>query len=353
MATLSSPTSTAEPRPICKAVRSTPAPLPAGLAPGRVQAIRTVQKKWVNGTVLHYHFLEGDWTWPEQQKDAVRNAFATWKGLGIGLDFSEVDDPSEAELRIGFDQGDGSWSFVGTDVLTNSDRNRTMNYGWDLTDDWGKATALHEIGHAIGLEHEHQSSKAGIQWNEDRVYDSFSGPPNSWSRDMIFQNILKRLDPVATDGSPWDASSIMEYPFQASLIAAPPPYNQQGIGENLALSPQDEAWALRFYPSLGAPSRIGVMELRRLSATSGDQCDFLFEPDATRSYTVRTIGAADSKIVVFVERDGEPRHLAGADDSGTPANAEVTEKLVKGERYIVRVRTHFAGPAGGAGLVIV
>ena len=35
----------------------------------------------------------------------------------IGLSFVEVKNPAEAEVRIGFLDGDGSWSFVGTDVL--------------------------------------------------------------------------------------------------------------------------------------------------------------------------------------------------------------------------------------------
>src|SRR5690606_23071671 len=88
---------------------------------------------------------------PPAQRDAVRAAFRTWKELGIGLGFREVARPSEAELRIGFDQEDGSWSYVGRDAidLVADTSKHTMNFGWVLTTPYGRDTALHEIGHAL------------------------------------------------------------------------------------------------------------------------------------------------------------------------------------------------------------
>src|SRR5919106_2353939 len=101
------------PRPHCDVRVQTVPVLSPELAAPRLRAIRVIRSKWVNGTVLHYFFIDG----PEPQRQAVRNAFQEWKGLGIGLDFVEVADRSEAEVRIAFDQSDGSWSYVGRDVL--------------------------------------------------------------------------------------------------------------------------------------------------------------------------------------------------------------------------------------------
>jgi hypothetical protein len=145
----------------------------------------------------------------------------------------------------------------------------------------------------------------------------------------------------------------MQYPFPPALIAAPPPYNQTGIPDNTELSAQDIAWIRRFYPPLSPAAPIGVMDLHPLAAETGAQRDFVFEPTATRDYTIRTIGEADTKLVLFTERGGEPRYIAARDDSGTPDNAQITVKLVKGHRYIVRARTHFAEEGKDHGLVIV
>lgn len=55
--------------------------------PNRAQLIRMFAKKWVNGTVLRFYLFDTK----EGQKDVVRRAFETWKSLGIGLEFKEVE----------------------------------------------------------------------------------------------------------------------------------------------------------------------------------------------------------------------------------------------------------------------
>ncbi|MHC5076704.1 MAG: hypothetical protein ACYTFM_09780, partial [Planctomycetota bacterium] len=69
--------------------------------------IRYIEKKWVNHTVLHYHFLEVQEAWKgdESQKQVVRDSFKEWKDLGIGLEFKEVSNAADAEIRIGFESG--------------------------------------------------------------------------------------------------------------------------------------------------------------------------------------------------------------------------------------------------------
>jgi hypothetical protein len=79
----------------------------------RAHAIFSVGSKWVNQTVLHYcFFTKGHHAVPAAQATAVRQAFATWKAVGIGLNFQEVKQLSEAEVRIGYSVADGSSAFT-------------------------------------------------------------------------------------------------------------------------------------------------------------------------------------------------------------------------------------------------
>ncbi|WP_298585033.1 M12 family metallopeptidase [uncultured Kocuria sp.] len=304
-------------------------------------------QKWVNGTVLHYAFRDG----PEPQCQAVRSAFQEWKDLGIGLEFREVDEPGEAEVRISFDQADGSWSYVGRDVLTIGTQNATMNFGWDLTDEYGRTTALHEIGHTMGLPHEHQNPFAGIVWDETRVYEFFAGAPNHWPPETTHHNVLRKLGDDEVEGSTWDPDSVMQYSFPEGLIKEPARY-QPGISPPGGLSAKDQEWVRKFYPVL--PDALPALEPFRstpLTLAPGQQADFAITPDASRKYQVATFGAADTTLVLFEEVDGELRFLAGDDDSGEDRNSSLSAKLFRGRRYVVRVRLAWAGRSGDTAIM--
>lgn len=330
--------------PPCRLPRPAPRPLPKGLSGARLSAIRLNKPKWVNGTELTYHFLAGvNWDWPEAQKLVVRQAFAAWKGLGIGLTFREVDNPGKATMRIGFLQGDGSWSQVGTELLHNAEPDgRNMNYGWDLTDAWGWATALHEVGHAMGLSHEHQTPKAGLSWNEEAVYQHYLDS-DGWSRDDTYYNIIRKLADADVEGSNWDPTSIMHYPFKRGLIASPQYYRDHGTPENTNLSANDIAWVRYWFPPVSAAVAVQPGETVQL-ASSAAQANFELVPEAAREYVLKTGGPADTVIVLNEEVDGKIEQIAASDDSGSAQNATIRAELHPGRRYIARVRTNFAEP---------
>jgi hypothetical protein len=329
--------------------------------PDRARLIIITGNKWVNGTVLHYYFFDRDtdgetvilqngtqewrpWATPsDAEKNVVREAFDAWKGLGIGLSFEEVDAREEAEIRIGFMRGDGAWSYIGRRVLDFGPNERTMNFGWDLTRRPDEIdTAIHEIGHTLGFPHEHQNPKAGIVWNEEAVYAALAAPPNNWDRETTYYNIIRKLERELVEGSNWDPNSVMHYPFEAGLIERPEEY-QAGLQPAGGLSAADRDMVKRFYPPLAQDDyrKLQVFESARLSLGPGEQANFLIEPDATRYYEIRTFGASDAVIVLFEYENGDLRYRTADDDSGEDRNAYLKTKLMRGHRYVLRVRLYY------------
>lgn len=336
-----------------------PRQLAPDINPFRAQLIRVSDRKWVNGTVLHYYFFDkpkdGKRVGPNAQRDVVRKAFKAWKDLGLGLEFSEVDDREDAEIRIGFDQADGSWSYVGRDVIDQEpDPNEaTMNFGWDLTTDYGWDTALHEIGHTLGFPHEHQNPNAGIVWNEPEVLKYFRGSPNFWKDATIKHNILDKLPLGSVSGSDWDPNSIMHYEFPKGLIDLPEKY-RAGLRPAGGLSAVDIKEAKAFYPALGKAKdpELVPFKSQTLKLAAGQQANFAIRPERTRKYTIQTFGVSDSVMVLFDNSGKEPRYLAGDDDSGDDRNARIQVKLQRGREYVLRIRLYFSEMAGEMALLL-
>lgn len=312
----------------------------------RLEAIIANGKTWANGTKLHYYlFASGSFAGSTTDRAEVRKAFKKWKDQKIGLEFIEVTNPKQAELRIGFLQSDGSWSYVGTDNLTHKNpKERTMNFGWPLNTPYGRDTALHEIGHALGLQHEHQNPNAGIVWNEPKVRAYFSGPPNNWSQSQIEHNILDKIPAKLVTGSKWDPDSVMEYQFSAGMIESPAKYKANPLVPPGGLSLLDVLWVSKTYPSLGPAtlSALKPFESMAVAVASAGQKQFLLEPPSTRRYNIRLFGDSDATLLLY-ELDGKAEHyLAGSSDAGGPENAALEERLEAGKRYMVKVKVVYA-----------
>ena len=348
----------------CNARPTAPREFGPGVSADRARAVNVLGDKWVNGTELSYYFFDrpGDgqnvtladgsvqfmrWSGAESQKAVVRAAFKAWADLGIGLKFKEVSSRDQAMVRIGFQAGDGAWSYVGRAILDIASDQRTMNFGWNLTGDID--TAIHEIGHTLGFEHEHQNPFSGIVWNEEEVYAALARPPNSWSRQKTFFNIIRKLDDNQVQGTQWDPDSVMHYPFGAGLIKVPERFQTQALEPAGGLSARDKSYVQQLYPVQGpvaAFPELKLMQSRPLNIGPGQQVDLRLLPARSRVYEIQTFGASDVVIVLFEDVDGEMKYRGGDDDSGEDRNAYLKLRLSRGKKYVLRLRLYYADHAG-------
>jgi hypothetical protein len=171
--------------------------------------------RWNSGDQIRVRFLGGE----ESLQRRVRDVAMRWTAPGMASLALQFVDSGDAEIRVAFQEGNGSWSYLGTVCREIPDPEPTMNYGW-LTptsdDDELRRVVMHEFGHALGLIHEHQNPEGGIEWNEPAVRADLSGPPNSWGDSTIRHNVLDHYAPEAVTASPVDRLSIMMYPIPAA-----------------------------------------------------------------------------------------------------------------------------------------
>jgi hypothetical protein len=204
-------------------------------AAGAATAASAHGKLWPNGTVLHVRFLGG--TAADHAK-IERWAMAWSRYANISFVF---DDSPNAEIRISFDESSGSWSYVGRDsvaIVGNTDA-ATMNLAWV-----DEANVLHQFGHVLGLQHEHQNPFEPVPWDREAVYATFTAPPYSWNRETIEFNILRPYPrdayPIA---KPFDPQSVMLYAFADDLTEG-----DVRLVAGTRLSDGDKTFIAKLYP---------------------------------------------------------------------------------------------------------
>jgi hypothetical protein len=202
--------------------------------------------------------------------------FGYTPSTGEFREWTTADENYKANVRISFDS-QGYWSVVGRDSLDRSmakPNEPSMNFqGFadSLPLHW-QATVLHEFGHALGFEHEHQIPEsvcqkdfrfdddpgyvktqdiygqfiADDQGRRPGLYTMLGGPPNGWSKDRINFNLKELAFSKDMRLSPFDKLSIMKYYFDQGMFKTPDSqcYNDQ----NLVLSDEDKKVASEIYP---------------------------------------------------------------------------------------------------------
>ncbi len=162
----------------------------------------------------------------------------------IGVDC--LRKKTEETMNIGFmdcpgDQSGGEfeWKDVVYIVPPNVHRNNNIIGG----------TIIHEFGHALGLIHEHQNpTGTKIHWNDSRVLEFYSGPPNNWNKQQIKHNILNKYNTTQLNTTKFDPKSVMLYPVNSWLTT-----DGYETEANFKLSSLDKKLLSTIYPKNNKP----------------------------------------------------------------------------------------------------
>jgi hypothetical protein len=184
---------------------------------GQLEAVVQTSLKWPN-KIVSVCFFDGS----KVARDHVAKVAPLWvKSTSQQFDFGppgnrrSCNSATPSDIRVSF-RGSGYYSYVGNQAKFIDVNKQTLNLqGMDKTQFSPKddGVILHEFGHSIGFEHEHQSPVANCdnEFNWTYLYTHMSG----WSVAEVNRN-MKQLSNTSSSmtgllTTPFDRKSIMLY----------------------------------------------------------------------------------------------------------------------------------------------
>jgi len=265
----------------------------AGWSGPEIQSVILVPRLWNPGDTITVAFKGGS----NDLRAKIAGAARLWERVAnVHFDFgpspasgsyrewSESDSDYRAQVRVSFDSGEqgGYWSAVGQESIDRSLRRPNKasmsleGLDHELPADW-QSIAVHEFGHVLGFEHEHQGPLSTCaqeyRWDDEDayipttdpnsgafitdaqgrhpgIYRVMGGPPNYWANVRIDFNLKKF--PYSTDlySSPFDKASIMKYHFADWMYKDLAASATSGCysSKNTDLSEEDKKTASARYP---------------------------------------------------------------------------------------------------------
>jgi hypothetical protein len=193
-------------------------------------------KFWANHRTLKIAFLDPP---SSAHRESAIKAIKLWQpSINLKLEFVSG---TEGDIRITM-EAPLNYSAIGTDAMLRNPGENTMNIGTDPEHPRFEATVLHEFGHALGMQHEHQHPKADIPWNKPAVYHFYLSA-YQWSKEEVDHNLFNLLEDKLTRTTTYDPTSIMHYPIPNELTTG-----NWSIQKNTTLSQNDRRLMRKIYP---------------------------------------------------------------------------------------------------------
>ncbi len=257
----------------------------------KIRSVVETARLWENN-VVHYQIANN-----VHDENLIREAVAYWAEKS-NLTFIE----SSYDNYIEFIPATGCWSYIG---CLDTGRQEIGIADWA-----SKGNVVHEIGHAMGLEHEHtradRDNTVIINWNNIE-----------WGRDHNFQ-----INNSAThnDVGAFDFNSVMLYPSSAFSIGGPTITRLDGStfsAQRDSLSPGDLAGVKSIYGQNDAYYKIvsvhsgKVLDVAGLSTENGANI-YQWEYVGGDNQMWKFVHAGDGYYTIACKRSGKYLDVSGA-----------------------------------------